>query len=261
MIFADLFEFSMSKIKVSAMQELQLNFDWFDTPIYKAYSFLQGGYSLSDLYTVEVIADSPLNCYTALGIIHGLFQPVENQFQDQIAIKKSPFQRHLTTKVYINNIEVKFEIKTESVKQTQQYGVFSFLNRECRDEELRKLSSELLRDTIPSVKSVSNDPIEFYELISFELLQRDITVFTPKMDAVFLPEGASALDFAFNLNPQLARRMSGVRINGELKSLCTQINDMDTVEVMLESWDMVNENWLNHAHTSKAQKEILELLS
>lgn len=260
-IFADLFEFSMSKIKDSALPELQLNFAWFDTPIYKSYSILQAGYSLSDLYTVEVITDSPLHCYTALGIIHGLFQPVENQFQDQIAIKKNLFQRHLTTKVYINNIEVRFEIKTESVKQTQQYGVFSFLNSECTGEELRKLSSELLRHTIHSVKWVSSDPIEFYELISFELLQRDITVFTPKMDAVFLPEGASALDFAFNLNPQLARRMSGVRINGELKSLSTLVRDMDIVEIMHECWDMVNEDWLNHSHTSKALKEIMELLS
>jgi len=260
-IFADLFEFSKEKIKESASQELQLEFDWFDTPIYKSYSLLQTGYSLSDLYTVEVITGSTLQCYTALGMIHGLFQPVENKFQDQIAIKNSLFHRHLTTKVYINNIEVRFEIKTESVKQTQQYGIFSFLNSECMCEDLRKLSSELLRDAIRSVKAVSNDPIEFYELISFELMQRNITVFTPKMDAVFLPEGASALDFAFNLNPQLAKKMSSVRINGEPKSLCTLVKDMDIVEIMHEIQDMVNEGWLNHSHTSKAQKEILDILS
>jgi GTP diphosphokinase / guanosine-3',5'-bis(diphosphate) 3'-diphosphatase len=261
LIFAQLLEQSSEKIKAAASPDIPLEIGSLDAPIYKSYSLLQDGAPLSDIFTVEVVTDQPLQCYTALGVIHSLFQPVERKFQDHLAVKKGLFSAGLATKVLIEDREVKIEIKPKGVKKTQQYGVFSLLKRGLSEVEVQQLSREVLRDSIDSVKSISGDPVEFYNLISFELLQRDITVFTPRMDAIALPDGSTAIDFAFHLNPQLARKMSGVKINGERASLSTLLKDMDIVEIQPGKEDWVGEDWFNHAHTSKSQQEIMKILS
>lgn len=91
-------------------------------------------------------------------------------------------------------------------------------------------------------------------------MQREITVFTPKMDAVSLPEGSTAIDFAFYLNPSLAKKMSDVKINGVKNSINTILTNLDIVEIKIGKEDLVCEDWLNHAQTSKALKEITDLL-
>ncbi|OAT71265.1 hypothetical protein [Parageobacillus thermoglucosidasius] len=85
-------------------------------------------------------------------------------------------------------------------------------------EEIRNLSSALLRNSINAVKSISNNPIEFYDLASFELFQREIAVFTPKMDIFLLPEGSTVLDFAFIVNPSSAKRMSFASLVSQIKN-------------------------------------------
>ena len=80
------------------------------------------------------------------------------------------------------------------------------------------------------------------------------------MDVVLLPEGSTIIDFAFSLNTQLAKRMSIARVNGKLQPVNTVVNNMDIVEILTNIKEMVNPDWLNHAKTSKALKEISELL-
>jgi MFS transporter, DHA3 family, macrolide efflux protein len=92
------------------------------------------------------------------------------------------------------------------------------LRDDLSQEEIRNLSSALLRNSINAVKSISNNPIEFYDLASFELFQREIAVFTPKMDIFLLPEGSTVLDFAFIVNPSLAKRMSFASLVSQIKN-------------------------------------------
>lgn len=255
-LFNEFFNSFKEKVENNTQSEIQMLISWYAKPMYESYSLLQEGSALSDINTIEVLTNSTLNCYTALGIIHGLFKPVENQFQDNIAIKKSLFVSNLTTMVSINGIQVKVEIKNGTNETSKQPGVFTLLKSGLSSAEIQKFSTQLFKDSISNVKCIANTPNEFYDLISFELLQNDITVFTPKMDTVALPEGSTALDFAFSLNPEIAKNMSSVKVNGQQKPLNAILNDMDIVEIKVENEPMVQEDWLNHAHTSKAQKEI-----
>lgn len=80
------------------------------------------------------------------------------------------------------------------------------------------------------------------------------------MDIVIIPEGSTIIDFAFSLNTELAKRMSIARVNGELMPIKTVVHDMDIVEILTTNKEMVSPDWLNHVQTSKAFKEIRELL-
>lgn len=233
---------------------------WTKVPLYQSYSLLQEEHDLADLFFINVITKSKMDCYTALGVIHKLYKPSLHQMVDNIAIEISPFLKQINTKVLINNIEVHFIIQSEKDREIYDAGVFGLLRNGLTMEEIRALSGDLLGDSIHAVKSITNTPIEFEELISFELLQREMTVFTPKMDVIALPEGSTIIDFAFSLNPQIARKMSNAKVNGEWKPIHTVVHDMDIVEICTTSKEMVSFDWLNYAQTSKAYKAISELL-
>ncbi|MGE7622919.1 HD domain-containing protein [Viridibacillus sp. NPDC096237] len=219
---------------------LILDLEWNKEPLYRSYCLLLEEHALSDLFSIKVITNAPLLCYTALGIIHRLYTPIEHQLIDNIAIVKSPFLKQLKTKVLINNIEVIFIIQSECDKKMNDNGVFELLKGDLSSSEITTLSNDL---------------------IAFELLQRIITVYTPKMDVVSLPKGSTIIDFAFSLNSQLAFSMSAAKVNGQNKPIQTVLNDMDVVEILTTNNNMVKSDWLIYAQTSKAIKEINELLN
>ncbi|CAN7268068.1 HD domain-containing protein [Rossellomorea sp. LjRoot5] len=256
-IFSNIFHYCKRDILENNQTPLTVDMKWHSAPIYVSYSKLQEGESLSKLFTIHIITDTQLNCYTHLGIIHNSFRPVPSMFRDEISGQRKRFDSHLKTSVMVQDVEVNFEIKTKS---SLNMSIFHLLN-ELSVPEIEVLSSDLLRDSIQSVKAVSTDPIEFYELISFELLHNDITIYTPKMDVVSLPDGSTVLDFAFFLNPTIATRMGGAKVNGKPKPLYTTLKDMDLVEILLEGHETVKEDWLNYVQTSKAVKEINKKLN
>jgi GTP diphosphokinase / guanosine-3',5'-bis(diphosphate) 3'-diphosphatase len=170
-VFTKLFHECKEKLESNGYSFV-VKMDWDRMPLYKAYSLLQEGHSLSDLFSVKVVADSTVNCYSILGILHNSFKPIEGQFEDNIAIQKSTFSKYLKTKVIINGIEVKVIIQTEPDRALNEKGIFSLLKDDLSQEEIRNFSSALLRNSINAIKSISNNPIEFYDLASFELFQK-----------------------------------------------------------------------------------------
>lgn len=259
-LFLNIYNQCLEDVDSSCNNLPKIRVDWGKTPIYKLDSLLQEGYPISDMFTIKFITDSPINCYTALGTIHRLYKPIEQKFQDNLAIQKNPFIKFLSTKVTINDVEVQINIQTETEEKNKNLGVFSLIKGNLSSDEVMKLSTTLLRDTINNVKTISNNSIQFYDLISYELLQRDITVLTPKLDVFLLPKGSTVIDFAFTLDPELARRMEKVKINGRIMPINTILTDMDIVDLYISDFEMVNSDWLNFVQTSKAHKEINELL-
>lgn len=59
----------------------------------------------------------------------------------------------------------------------------------------------------------------------------EIYVFTPKGLAKTLPEGATAVDFAYAVHTEVGHRCTGARINGRLVPLDTKLASGDTVEI------------------------------
>ncbi|GGA28612.1 HD domain-containing protein [Psychrobacillus lasiicapitis] len=226
------------------------------SPLFKSYNLISEGSPISDLFTIHVTTKTARNCYTALGIIHSLFEPIPDQFMDEIAIEKHPFLKHLKTKLKINNQIVHVNIQDERTNSFYKNGVFDYL----QETNMRYLSEQLLGSSIHTIKSISNNSIAFCELISFELFQEEITVFTPTMDVIILPANSNIIDYAYAFNPSLASKMSFAKVNGEVQSLQTILQDMDIVEIHTKSKITANAKWLHHVQTSKAIKEIMEVV-
>ena len=230
--------------------------EWKKTPLFKSYILLSEGQNLSDLFTIHVTARTTLHCYTALGIIHSLFEPVPNQFVDQIALKQHQYIKFLETKIRIKQHVIRVIIHDEATYNFYKNGVFEYL----QEPKEKNLSEFLLGHSIYTVKSIAHTSVAFCELISSELFQKEITVYNSNMDSIALPVNSNIIDFAYALNPSLANRMAFAKVNGEVKSIQTILQDQDIVEIHTKKQITVSSKWLIHVKTSKAIKEIMEII-
>lgn len=244
---------------INSFQEPLLMFevDYEVSPIYTAYSRLQDMQDLATISKIVITTSSNLNCYKMLGIIHQLYKPVPHQFEDHIAIENDVLNKYLKTKVEINDHEVVICIQTKINQEIRDKGFFYILTKSITDKEMQDIIDKLMNQSIATNDLVTQDALEFYDLVSFELFQDTIVVFTPKLDPIHLPQGATVIDFAFALNPEIAKHMSGAKINGIKKTITTNVSHLDIVELWItDNKSKVRTDWLNFANTSKAQLEI-----
>ncbi|HDR8221233.1 TPA: bifunctional (p)ppGpp synthetase/guanosine-3',5'-bis(diphosphate) 3'-pyrophosphohydrolase, partial [Bacillus cereus] len=99
-------------------------------PIYTAYSQLQEVQNVSGISQICITTTSVLDCYKILGIIHQLYKPTINYFEDNIALENSPFNSNLKTKIKMNDTEQTIIIQTKFAKRLKNNGIFSLLNNE-----------------------------------------------------------------------------------------------------------------------------------
>jgi GTP diphosphokinase / guanosine-3',5'-bis(diphosphate) 3'-diphosphatase len=246
--------------QLNSPSSIPLRIDWQQQPIYKVYSLLQEDHPFSDIFSIKVVVNNIMDCYSMLGVIHQRFQIKEKGFEDNIAIEKNIFSKYLKTMVEIDGIEVTIHIQTSELEARSIEGIFHYIKSNINSETLKEMGNKVLKDAIRAAKIIADNPVEFYDLVSHELFQKEINVYTPKMDVITLPEGATAIDFAFALKPTIATKMSYVKLNGASVPIQTELKDLDIIEIIPDEEVKVNNIWLNYVKTAKALKEINEWL-
>ncbi|QFF99139.1 bifunctional (p)ppGpp synthetase/guanosine-3',5'-bis(diphosphate) 3'-pyrophosphohydrolase [Psychrobacillus glaciei] len=256
-VYSEIFNQFLHHVHEEDSSEFIVHTNWKKPPLFQLYNLVSEGHNLQELFTIHITTKTTLNCYIVLGTIHSLFEPVPNQFVDKIAIENHPFLKYLETKVKIEDLILRVIIQDEATKTYYEHGVFAKL----KENDIQSLSNSLLGTSIHSVKTIAKNSIAFCELISFELFQKEITVFTPKMDVIILPINSNIIDFAYALDPSLANRMSFAKVNSEFQSPQTVLQDMDIIEIHTKNKITVDAKWLHHVQTSKALKEIMGVVN
>lgn len=230
--------------------------EWRKPPLYKSNILTSEGQVFLNFHTIQVTTKTTFKCYSVLGIIHSLYEHVPHKLVDNIAIEMHPFMKYLETWIKINQHTIRVVIHDEATNNFYKRGVFEYLD----EPNIQHLSESLLGKSIHFIQTIAPNSIAFCDLISFELFQKEITVFTTNLDSITLPRNSNIIDFAYAVNPSLANRMAFAKINGEVTSLQTILQDMDIVEIHENNKIMVTSKWLIGVKTAKAIKEILHIL-
>ena len=85
---------------------------------------------------------------------------------------------------------------------------------------------------------------------------KEIFVFTPTGELRVLPEGASVLDFAFEIHTGLGCRCTGAKIGSKAVSIKDKLKTGDVVEIMTGRNQRPSRDWLGWVITSKARNKI-----
>ncbi|EHP38669.1 RelA/SpoT protein [Cupriavidus basilensis OR16] len=231
--------------------------------IYSIWKKMRGKeLDFADLYDVRafrVIVDDIKDCYTVLGIVHHIWQPIPREFDDYISRPKSNGYKSLHT-VVIGDDGRAFEvqIRTQEMHHFAEYGVAAhwrykeagskgysgqFSASERYDEKIAWLR-QLLAWKDDADHSVAHDESP-WEQLKHAAIDDHIYVLTPQARVVALPQGATPVDFAYYLHTDLGHRCRGARVDGTMVPLNTPLRNGQTVDIIAVKQGGPSRDWLN----------------
>jgi len=217
---------------------------------------------IHDLLALRVMAGSVRDCYGALGIVHTLWHPMPDQFDDYIANPKpNGYQSLHTTVMYQGTTPLEIQIRTREMHKFAEYGVavhWRYKEGEKRDTGFEEGVKEL-RQLIEWHRELRGAE-EFVEAVRTDVFSDQVFVYTPKGEIKDLPKGATPLDFAYQIHTDLGHQCVGAKVNGRLVPLSYQLKNGDVVQIMSAKGRGPSRDWLNsnlgYANTSHAKVKI-----
>ncbi len=216
---------------------------------------------LKDIIAFRIIVKNLQDCYKVLGCINSSYIMVPNTFKDYINKPKlNGYQSIHLVIVGPKNVKVEIQIRTEEMNRIAEYGVAShWMYKQDIQKENNLQEYNVLRQLIQNLES-TNYEVENFEDLKYQIYEDEIFCYTPKGDIINLPIGSTGIDFAYAIHRDIGNRCCGVKINGILAQLKTQLNSGDDVEILTAKTVQIKEEWLNFVKTAKAKTEIKSFL-
>jgi len=199
---------------------------------------------IKDRVALRILTENVADCYTILGLLHAKYKYLEDEFVDYIANPKPNGYRSIqTTVVWKEKLTVEIQIKTKEMHEFNEFGPASHIAYKLGTETNGgSRGMEWVKDL---VKWQKNDK----DIINYRLhvLTDYVYVFTPKGDTIQLDAKSTGLDFAYRIHTEVGDHCNGIKINGKMAKLDTQLKTGDVVEVLMNKKLNVNKNWLEVA--------------
>jgi GTP pyrophosphokinase len=212
-----------------------------------------------DIFALRIIIDCPVEkekaqCWTVYSHVASLYMPNPDRMRDWISIPKSNGYESLHTTVLADGGRwVEVQIRTERMDEVAERGIAAHWRYKGvkqggmgAEEWLGRLR-ELLEDT--TSESIAH---------RFEAKPSsgEIFVFTPSGDIRKLPEGATVLDFAFDIHTSLGAICVGGKVGGRVVPIKEQLRNGDICEVLTRKDQTPKADWLNICVTNKARSRV-----
>ncbi len=208
-----------------------------------------------DIRALRVIAADVNGCYAALGFVHSRFAPIDGEFDDYIAKPKSNGYQSLHTVVRdASGRAVEIQIRTQAMHDHAEHGVaahWAYKEAGTKGYAGVSASSEydakiaVLRQLLAWERDLSGPASQRAREANQGLFEDRIYVLTPDAAIVELPQGATAVDFAYSVHTNVGHRCRGARIDGAMVPLNTPLQNGQTVEVITVKEGGPSRDWLN----------------
>ena len=212
-----------------------------------------------DFYALRIIVDTELECYTALGLIHEMFNSIPGRFKDYISTPKPNMYRSLhTTVIGRDGIPFEVQIRTWDMHHVAEYGIaahWKYKSGASSKEEMDRKLEWISR--LIETEDEQRDPEEFMNALKTDIFHDEVFVFTPKGDVIALPSGANVIDFAYAIHSAVGEKMIGGKINGMIVPIDRTLENGEIVEILTSSSSKgPSRDWLNIVKTSAARSKI-----
>ena len=192
-------------------------------------------------------------CWMIYSAITEIYRPHPERIRDWISTPKANGYEALHVTVMGQNGEwVEVQIRTDRMHELAEHGLaahWKYKTGEQDESELDKWLSEIKE----ILEHPEKDAMEFLDTFKLNLFAQEVFVFTPTGEIKTMPQGATALDFAFLLHSELGEHCIGAKVNHTLVPLSYELKGGDQVEVLTSGSQHPQENWLDYVTTAKAQ--------
>jgi len=199
---------------------------------------------LHDVRAIRVLVEDVKDCYTALGIVHNLWQPIPGQFDDYIVRPKDNDYRSLHTAVAgPNGQTLEVQIRTHDMHRHAELGVaahwrYKEAGTPGRAQKSAARGDGAFDDKIAFLRQMLAwrddivDSSDWVEQSKRAALDETIYVLTPQGRVVDLPAGATPVDFAYALHTDVGHHCRGAKVNGRMVPLDYRLSNGERVEVV-----------------------------
>jgi guanosine-3',5'-bis(diphosphate) 3'-pyrophosphohydrolase len=233
-----------------------------------------------DICAVRVIVPSISDCYRTLGILHAHWTPLPGRIKDYIALPKLNGYRSIHTTLFTGDggiLEV--QIRTQEMHREAEFGIASHISykegkkkdnanlvwikyllpkNEIKDFEHGSHSRDIPYwvKHLAEIQETIADGDEFMDNLKKDFFEHRIFVFNTKGEVVDLPIGATPIDFAYALDPEIGNHICSVKLNGKMTSIDRKLDNGDIIELETKKTCTPTEKWLQIVKTGFAKREI-----
>ena len=193
-------------------------------------------------------------------VITDFFQPNPLRLRDWISAPKSTGYEALhITVMGPEGRWVEVQIRSQRMHEIAEKGYAAHFKYKHGKQDERGLEVWLnrLRDVLEQPNS---DAVDFVKDFRLNLYASEIFVFTPEGDLKSLPQGATPVDFAFNIHTEIGMHTRGAKINGKIVPLSYRLRSGDQVEIITSEKSFPNPSWLDYVITTRARSRIRSFL-
>ncbi|TFH33384.1 MAG: bifunctional (p)ppGpp synthetase/guanosine-3',5'-bis(diphosphate) 3'-pyrophosphohydrolase, partial [Bacteroidia bacterium] len=210
-----------------------------------------------DLFAIRIIIYTSAekeksDCWQVYSLVADLYQPNPSRMRDWISVPKSNGYESLhTTVIGPRGRWVEVQIRSSRMDEIAEKGLaahhrYKGARGEGGLDEWLQQMRELLESNQDADKSV-------YDNVKSGLYTDEVFVFTPKGDLRRLKQGATVLDFAFEIHTQVGSSCVGGKVNGRNVPIRYVLTNGDRVSVITSKNQKPKQDWLSFTVTSKAK--------
>jgi GTP pyrophosphokinase len=204
----------------------------------------QKGLDLSKVFDVlgfRILVNDVSGCYAALGVVHGLWEPILDAFDDYIAKPKpNGYQSLHSAVIGPQGVTMEVQIRTFAMHRHADLGVAA--HWQYKEGLQRRIAWS--RGFLESGESTPRgiDLIERFKQAAFH---HRIYVLTPQGRIIDLPADATPLDFAYAVHTEVGHRCRGAKVNGVMVPLTKSLVSGEQVEILTAREGRPSRDWLN----------------
>lgn len=223
-----------------------------------------------DLFAIRIIADVPperekMTCWQIYSFVTDHYKPIPERLKDWVTNPKANGYESLhTTVVGLDGRYVEVQIRSERMDEIAERGFaahWKYKGIRGVGQKANVFENWLnqVRETLED--SSAGGPVEFLaDFRSTNLFADEIHIFTPKGEMKVLPEGATALDFAFSIHSDVGCACQAAKVNNKLVPISTPLHNGDQVTILTHKNQKPSEDWLQFVITAKAKNRIRSAL-
>jgi len=220
-----------------------------------------------DLFAIRIIIDVPYEiekevCWKVYSIVTDYYRPNPDRLRDWISTPKSNGYESLHTTVMSRAGQwVEVQIRTKRMDDIAEKGYAAHWKYKEQGKNKNESGLEEWINTVrDTLEQADANALEFVEDFQGNLFSEEVFVFTPAGELKTLAQGATALDFAFEIHTEIGAHCLGAKVNSKLVPLNYKLKNGDQVEILTSKKQKPSEDWLRFVVTGKAKSKIKDIL-
>jgi len=194
-----------------------------------------------DVLGFRILVNEVSDCYAALGLVHGLWEPILDEFDDYIAKPKlNGYQSLHSAVVGPEGATIEVQIRTFTMHRHADLGVAA--HWQYKEGLPRRIAWSRGFLESMAITPRGADLIERFKQVAFH---DQIYVLTPQGHIIDLPAGATPLDFAYAVHTEVGHRCRGAKVDGVMVSLTQRLASGQQVEILTARDGHPSRDWLN----------------